>query len=336
MEAGRSGYPSTAGFAERHWYRLSAVSVVLYPASLLFQLLVWLRRGLYRVGILPAVRVPVPVVVVGNLTAGGTGKTPLTLWLVEALRARGCTPGIVSRGFGSTGSGARPVRRGDSAADAGDEPLLLLEKSGCPVWVGHDRAEAAGGLLRANAACDVIVCDDGLQHYRLARDFEIAVRDSRGLGNGLLMPAGPLREPESRGVDATVCNADVALPGAFRMRLRNAGFYRIGSPESEVTLKELSVRRLHAVAGIGNPERFFSSLRTLGLAFTAHAFADHHPFAPEHLAFTDCDLVLMTEKDAVKCRGFGRRDLVAVRVVAEVDPGLIELILDRIHGRPPA
>jgi len=336
MEVARSGYSYSEGFAERHWYRLSLVSLLLFPASLVFRLLVALRRVLYRVGALHSVRLPVPVIVVGNLTVGGTGKTPLVLWLVEVLRRRGRRPGIVSRGFGGGNGGLRPVKPGDEAKLVGDEPLLLAERSNCPVWIGADRALAARALLAASPQCDVILCDDGLQHYRLARDFEIAVEDGRGLGNGLLLPAGPLREPAGRPVDATVVNDDRPKPGTFRMRLRPMGFFRVGSNGDAVPQADLAGKKLHAVAGIGNPGRFFAELSRMGLQFAAHPFPDHHPFRSSDLEFADCDLVLMTEKDAVKCRRFGRHDLVVMRVEAEPDPALAELIVERIHGRASA
>jgi len=323
-------------FAARHWYRLSPVSILLIPACLAFRFLVALRRLLYRLGVLRTVRFHVPVIVVGNLTVGGTGKTPLILALVQVLRGKGRSPGILSRGYGGAHVGPRRVSVGDDPARVGDEPLLLAERSGCPVWIGADRAAAARALLAANSECDVIVCDDGLQHYRLHRDFEIAVEDERGFGNGLMLPAGPLREPASRRVDATVVNGGESRPGAFRMRLTPAGFYRVGEHTVPVAPSDLSGRKLHAVAGIGNPERFFAELARLGLSFTAHPFPDHHPFRPSDLEFIDCDLVLMTEKDAVKCRRFGRRDLIAARVDAEPDPALTDLILQRIHGRTPA
>lgn len=334
MEAAR--YSSSANFADRHWYRLSAVSVLFFPVSLVFRLLVALRRLLYRIGALPTVRLPVPVIVVGNLTVGGTGKTPLVLWLAEMLRGRGKRPGIVSRGFGARRPASCPVSAGDDAGRVGDEPLLIAERSKCPVWIGADRALAARALLSANPQCDVILCDDGLQHYRLARDFEIAVEDGRGLGNGLLLPAGPLREPANRRVDATVVNGGRTKSGTFSMRLKPAGFYRLDQAATPVSLSDLRGKKLHAIAGIGNPERFFSELARMQLGFVAHAFPDHHSYRPADLEFPDCDLVLMTEKDAVKCRGFGRRDLVALRVEAEPNPALTELIVKRIHGRAPA
>ena len=322
-----------ADFAARHWYRLSPVSVLLFPVSLVFRLLVALRRLLFRAGALPSVRLHVPVIVVGNLTVGGTGKTPLILALAEALRRKGLHPGILSRGYGGTDAGPRAVSAGEDAAQVGDEPLVLAERSGCPVWIGADRAAAARALLAAHARCDVILCDDGLQHYRLQRDFEIAVEDERGFGNGLLLPAGPLREPAGRRVDATVVNGAEPRPGTFRMRLAPAGLYRVDAHAAALAWSELSGKKLHAVAGIGNPERFFAGLSRMGLAFSAHPFPDHHAFRAADLEFADCDFVLMTEKDAVKCRDFGRRDLIAVRVGAEIDPSLTELILERIHGR---
>ncbi|HYQ94201.1 MAG TPA: tetraacyldisaccharide 4'-kinase [Burkholderiales bacterium] len=331
MEAARPTFLA-AGFAARHWYRLSAVSLLLFPLSLVFRLAVALRRLLFRAGALPSVRLRVPVIIVGNLTVGGTGKTPLILALVDALRAKGLNPGILSRGHGGNDTGPHAVSERDDAAQVGDEPLLLAERSGCPVWIGADRAAAARALLAAYPRCDVILCDDGLQHYRLQRDFEIAVEDERGFGNGLLLPAGPLREPAGRRVDATVVNGAEPKPGAFRMLLAPAGLYRVDGHGAPLAQSELSGKKLHAVAGIGNPERFFDGLSRMGLEFSSHPFPDHHAFRAEDLEFADCDFVLMTEKDAVKCRHFGRRDLIAVRVEAELDSALAELILERIHG----
>jgi tetraacyldisaccharide 4'-kinase len=326
----------TASFSSRHWYRLSPISVLLYPLSLVFRLAVALRRLLYRLGVLASVRVGIPVVVVGNLTVGGTGKTPLVLALAAALRQRGLRPGILSRGYGGTSVSPRAVAPGDEAERVGDEPVLLAERSGCPVWIGADRVAAARALRAAHPACNVILCDDGLQHYRLQRDFEISVEDERGAGNGLLLPAGPLREPAGRAVDARVVNGAEPRPGVFAMRLAAAGLYRVGDPPAQLARQDLSGKRLHAVAGIGNPDRFFATLSRMGLAFSAHPFPDHHAYRAADLQFEDSDLVLMTEKDAVKCRRFGRHDLVAVRVEAEIDPALVELILEHIRGRAPA
>lgn len=323
-------------FAARHWYRLSIVSILLAPFSMVFRVLVSLRRALYRAGLLPSVRLPVPVIVVGNLTVGGTGKTPLVLWLAGELRRRNRHPGILCRGYGGRHRGPRAVAAGDAPAVTGDEALLLAERARCPVWIGIDRGGAGRALLSAHPECDVIICDDGLQHYRLQRDFEIAVEDERGLGNRLLLPAGPLREPASRRVDATVVNGGEPRPGAYSMRLKTSGIYRVCRPQELVALSELSGKKLHAVAAIGNPRRFFAELAGMGLAAVPHAFPDHHAYRPEDLEFADCDFVLMTEKDAVKCRRFGRRDFVAVRVDAEPDPAFAEPIWSRIDGRAPA
>lgn len=321
-----------ASFSERHWYRLSALSLALAPLSVLFGAGAALRRAGYRAGLLGTERLPVPVVVVGNLVVGGTGKTPLVLWLVGALSARGFRPGIVSRGYRAANDTPRAVPPDGDPARYGDEPLLLAGRSGAPVFIGRDRAAAARALLAAHPACDAIVCDDGLQHYRLARDFEIAVEDERGHGNGLLLPAGPLREPASRTVDAVVLNG-AARPGAFGMTLEPAGFTRVGGDRAPVPLDALRGKRLHAVAGIGNPARFFATLRGLGLDALPHAFPDHHAFAARDLEFPDCDFVLITEKDAVKCRSFARADLVALRVEARVDPRLAELVVSRLKTR---
>ena len=328
--------PSACDFAARHWYRLSWLSVLLYPLSLLFRLVVAVRRLLFRLGVLPSVRIPIPVIVVGNLTVGGTGKTPLVLALVEALRRRGLSPGILSRGYRGTNALPRAVHPGDDPEQVGDEPLVLAERSACPVWIGADRAAVARALRASHPGCDVIVCDDGLQHYRLRRDFEIAVQDDRGLGNGLLLPAGPLREPADRSVDAKVVNGGTSGGNAFAMRIVPSGLYRVGNASQPIAPSELAGKRLHAVAGIGNPGRFFAELSRMGLAFTPHAFADHHTYRPADLEFPDCDLVLMTEKDAVKCRRFRRNDLIALRIKAEIDQALTELILKRIHGFTPA
>lgn len=343
-------------FAARHWYRLSAVSLLLIPFSLVFSFLVRLRRSFYRLGILPSIRLRVPVIVIGNRTVGGTGKTPLVLWLVAELHRQGRRPAILCRGYGAAETGPRAVLGGDDAGQVGDEPLLLASRSGCPVWVGRDRAATGEALLRSHPDCDVIVCDDGLQHYRLQRDIEIAVEDERGHGNGLLLPAGPLREPADRPVDALVRNCEPAAraadasasesrmaahgggtaPHVFEMRLEPSGFHLVCDPARTVTPGEFAGKRLHAVAGIGNPQRFFALLARLGLDPVCHAFPDHHAYRTTDLEFADCDWVLMTEKDAVKCARFDRVDLVALGVDAVLDPAFADFLTRTLHGRAPA
>lgn len=316
-----------AAFPERHWYRRSALSAALWPLSVAFGAGVALRRALYRNGAFRAERLAVPVVVVGNLVVGGAGKTPLAIWIAQAMASRGRRPGIVSRGYGGSDAGPSEVPRGGDWRRYGDEPVLLADADVGPVWIGRRRADAARALLAAHPACDLVLCDDGLQHYALARDVEIAVVDARGHGNGWLLPAGPLREPADRAVDAVVGNG---APGQYAMRLEPAGFRRVVRPAEVVPIESLRGTRLHAVAGIGHPQRFFATLSALGLAFTPHAFPDHHAFTAADLEFPACDAVLMTEKDAVKCRAFGRDDLVALRVAAQVDAALADFIAAKI------
>lgn len=288
-------------------------------------------------------RLAVPVIVVGNITVGGAGKTPLTLWLAGQLKARGWCPGIVSRGYGSKESLPRQVRADSVAVDVGDEPILLARRSGAPVWVGRDRVAAGRALLAEHPEVNVIVCDDGLQHYRLARDVELAVFDGRGIGNGWRLPAGPMREPLSRlsGVDAVICNgvADGRLPSSpprFTMRLRAGDFYRLGDPRQRCSAASLVGRRLHALVGIGDPGRFFRTLEALGLRFERHPFPDHHPYSAADLAFAKDSVLLMTEKDAVKCAGLTVGETWVLPVEAELSPALIDLILEKLRGRQVA
>ena len=323
-----------ASFPEKHWYRLSALSLALWPLSLLYRLLVALRRCAYRSGALAAVRLPVAVIVIGNLVAGGTGKTPLVLWLAAALKKSGRKPGIISRGYRGRAAAPMAVAPVSPVDLVGDEPLLLARASDCPVWIGRDRAAAAWGLLAAHPECDVLILDDGLQHYRVARDIEIAVEDERGAGNGLLLPAGPLREPLSRRVDAWVLNS--APPGAhspaFRMDLRGDTFRCVAAPGENLPAAAFARKKLHAVAGIGNPQRFFDHLARLGLASVNHPFPDHHAYRAGDLDFGECEALLMTEKDAVKCEAFARAYWYALQVEAELAPAFFDFILAKLSA----
>lgn len=323
---------------ERHWYRITPLHLLLYPLSLIFRLLAAPRRALYGTGLLRSVRLPVPVVVVGNISVGGTGKTPLTLALAHQLIERGRHPLIVSRGHGGSSHEPRPVMPDSNAGNVGDEPLLMARRGLCPVWVGKDRAAAAQAGLKANPQCDLVLCDDGLQHYRLRRDMEIAVVDGeRRFGNGLLLPAGPLREPVARlgTVDAVVVNGGEAAAGEYAMRLEGAVFYNLRNPAHTVTASHFHGLHNHAVAGIGNPPRFFRHLESLGIRFTPHPYPDHHPYRAEELAFAGCDAILLTEKDAVKCAAFADERYWVLRVDARIDPALTAHILRKIapHGR---
>lgn len=335
-----------SGFAQRlvrDWYQphLTPLTALLWPLSLPFGALAALRRALYRRGWQRVERLSVPVIVVGNITVGGAGKTPFVMALAHALAERGRHPGIVSRGYGRRGDGVREVSPTDDPAEVGDEPLLLAA-SGVPVVVGRDRAAAGRALLAAHPACDVILCDDGLQHYRLARDVEIAVTDrSRGAGNGLLLPAGPLREPESRldSVTAVVhlVSGDVSRAssgdGASTFTTHVAQPWRnLVDPARVADPATWTGAGVHAVAGIAHPQRFFSLLRTQGIAATEHAFADHHPFVPGDLSYPGATAILMTEKDAVKCARFADDRFWCLPVRATVDAALVELVLEKIGG----
>ncbi|MDH5535051.1 MAG: tetraacyldisaccharide 4'-kinase [Betaproteobacteria bacterium] len=326
---------------ERHWQSVTPLTPVLYPLSLLFGLVVATRRFFYRHGWLARVRLPVPVVIVGNVSVGGTGKTPLVLWLAGFLAERGMRPGIVSRGYGRGATAPRPVDATSRPEDCGDEPALIAQRGDFPVWVGADRVRAAQALLAAHPECDVILADDGLQHYRLERDVEISVVDgARGLGNGLLLPAGPLREPDSRlaEVDILVVNG----PGlglkarsvtAFDMALKPRMFYNLLNPQHRGATEMFQNRAVHAVAGIGNPQRFFELLQRMGLTFAAHPFPDHHAFQAADIQFPGADFVVMTEKDAVKCRQFATEQHWVLRVDAELDAALGDRILKKLERR---
>lgn len=326
----------------RCWYgrcpaRYRLPLLLLYPLSLVFRALVGARRLLYRFGGLKSVRLPVPVVVVGNITAGGSGKTPLTLALIDWLRRAGYTPGVISRGYGGSAKTPMPVRADSDPALVGDEPALISRRAGCPVWIGRARAEAGRRLLGHHPEVDVILADDGLQHYALARDVELAVVDGeRGFGNGRLLPVGPLREPVSRlrGVDAVVVNGlrqgETYPVPTFAMRLTGARCVNLAHPDRRVDIELFLGETVHAVAGIGHPERFFASLEAMGLRIERHAFPDHHAFRADDLPV---GTVLMTEKDAVKCAAFPREDTWFLAVDAEVEGGLKTLLLNALKER---
>jgi len=362
LAAGAESVPGARAL-QRAWTRRGPLALALWPLSLLFQAVTALRRTLYRRRILQAVTVRCPVIVVGNLMVGGTGKTPLVIALVEALRARGYTPGVISRGYG--GSADRqgvPVSAADGAADAarlGDEVALIVQRTGAPVTVGRDRAAAAESLLNQYPQVDLIISDDGLQHYRLARTFDIAVFDARGAGNGWLLPAGPLREPPGRlrDVDAVVLNGQLAhtgvmnqtslhgaladspatpFPPSFHMQVRGTRAFRLNQANDFRPLSAFRQITLLAVAGIGQPGRFFDLLRKAGLHFETLILPDHFDYRDHSFTNHAAEVILMTEKDAVKCRHMSDPRLWVVPVDAEVDVGLVELILEKLRGSAPA
>ncbi len=285
----------------RVWYGDAASGWVLLPLSGLYWLLLKLRALLFRSGVLRSYKAHVPVIVVGNITAGGTGKTPTVIWLVSELRAKGFTPGIVSRGYGGSKSGASMRVDVDSdAAVVGDESVLLARRAQCPVVVDSDRVRAAAMLV--DDGVDVIIADDGLQHLHLLRDYEICVIDGeRGLGNRRLLPAGPLREPPDRlgSVDQVLVNGEYEIPNAISFELLAHDASRLNG-SLDRSLHRFKDTTVHAVAGIGNPKRFFDLLRTYGIQVIEHSFPDHAAMTRADLQFGDDFDVFMTEKDAVK------------------------------------
>lgn len=325
---------------QRLWYSGSWLSVLLLPLSALYALVSGVRRWAYRRGLLRSARVGVPVIVVGNISVGGTGKTPITIWLAERLRQRGYRPGVVSRGYGGV-VGKLPVQVNANSDPelVGDEPLVIARRSRVPVVVHPDRVAAAEELVAIGV--DVILADDGLQHYRLQRDYELAVVDAaRGFGNGWLLPAGPLRESTAR---LKSINRILIQQGS-ELEIKLAATELAGTPSSSFHLASHSLVRLdtretrsiddfrgetvHAVAAIGNPERFFLALEERGLIVIRHSFADHAQLTARDLAYDDRHQIVMTEKDAVKCREFAtaRHWFVPVDVKMHDDSWLTELM----------
>ncbi|MBO9355526.1 tetraacyldisaccharide 4'-kinase [Bordetella petrii] len=338
---------SRAAFAQHHWQRDGWLATLLRPLAALTGWHVARRRARYQAGRLPVYRAPVPVVVIGNIYVGGTGKTPVAIATVQALRARGWTPGVVSRGYGAR-VGPRPrVGQGDLApADYGDEPALIARATDAPVAVHPRRALAVQALLRQYPGVDVIVSDDGLQHLALARDVEIAVQDERGVGNGRLLPAGPLREPASRldTVDAVITNCAPGTPpsaggdGPRRADMRlEPGAARHLASDARRPLADfadaVAFPVVAAAAGIGNPERYFATLRAAGLRpDPCLALPDHYDYRHSPFEAVAADAILITAKDAIKCRGLNDARLWEVPVQARFsDPGLFDWLAARLR-----
>lgn len=319
-------------FLDRYGYSLNGVSVLLWPVSLLFGLAARLRRLWYQHNPRLSVALPAPVIVVGNITVGGAGKTPLVARLVELLREAGYQPGIISRGYGGQATRwPQPVHPHSDPRQLGDESVMLARRCRCPVVVDPDRVAAARFLLETYG-CNVIVSDDGLQHYRLRRDLEIAVIDGfRRLGNSACLPAGPLREPPSRlrSVDFVVGNG-AARGSEYLMALHGDRAVSLVDPTISVSLAGFSQGTVHAVAGIGDPSRFFAHLRHARLRILKHPFPDHHPFSAKDLRFPQDLPVLMTEKDAVKCQAFASEGYWFVPVQAQLEPAFEADLLKRL------
>lgn len=321
---------------ERLWSGECGGWRLLLPFSLLYGAMTALIRWSYRTGLRSSWRAPVPVVVVGNLTAGGNGKTPVVIWLTEQLQQRGLRVGVVSRGYGGKAAHYPLLLDAQtSTAEAGDEPVLIHQRTGVPVAVAPRRADAVKALLAA-APVDVIVTDDGLQHYALQRDIEVVVVDGmRRFGNGWWLPAGPMRERASRldTVDAVIVNGGVANQGEIAMHLQPGQAVNVLSGERRPVT---ALHQVVAMAGIGHPPRFFATLRALGMTPVSEiAYADHHAYTAQELAATLApgQALLMTEKDAVKCRAFAAENWWYLPVTAQLDGGQSQQLLDTIAER---
>jgi tetraacyldisaccharide 4'-kinase len=314
----------------KFWYRRGLLAWLLWPVSLVFLIAVVLRRLLYALRIFKSAHPGIPVIVVGNLTVGGSGKTPLAIWIAEFLKGKGWSPAIVSRGYGAKVQAPRAATVASDAAEVGDEPILLARRSGCPVWIGPDRIRVAQTFLAQNPAVNVLVLDDGLQHYRMRRDVEIAVVDARGFGNGFLLPAGPLREPQLRlrTVDAVVSHG--ASVTGYAMKLEGEEVHRMTDARDRQPLKAFAGQKVHAVAGIGDPNRFFIHLGKHGIKVAPHPFPDHHRFTPRELEFGDEAPVMLTEKDAVKLRSAARPNWWVLPVSAKLDPAFGVWLLGKL------
>ena len=325
----------SSGLEERlvkSWYERNALSVLLRPLSWVYCALVFARRTAYRIGIFRSIKLPVPVIVVGNITVGGTGKTPLVIALAELLKKTGYRPGIISRGYrGKARSWPQQVRPDSDPVIVGDEPVLITRRTQCPMAVGPDRVAAAQALIQYHD-CDIILSDDGLQHYRLQRNVEIAVIDGqRRFGNGFCLPAGPLRETTKRlqQVDFKFTSG-TAAEDEMATKYELMDLVSIDNQDKTCELSDLKGKQVHAIAGIGNPQRFYDLLRANGLGVIEHTFPDHHDYIRKDISFNDNLPVIMTEKDAVKCFRYAEENTwylpVSVKLPNNFDAQFIDLL----------
>jgi len=301
--------------------------------SAVFLLISFIRKTLYEFNFLKSYKLKIPVIVVGNITSGGTGKTPLIIYLANELKKNGYRPGIISRGYGSKSEGVMEVSQKSDVAQAGDEPMLIQKHTHLPVFVSKDRVLAAKTLVKKYAKTDVILSDDGIQHYRLRRDLEVLVIDgTRKFGNGYLLPAGPLREFRSKlkTVDAIVCNHKKVIDGSYLMKYTGHLLINLKT-NKKIHLNNLSLKNIHAIAGIGNPDRFFDYLKTYNILFSSSVFQDHYKFSKKDFRDMNDKNIIMTEKDAVKCQQFSRNNFWYLPVIAEVDSKFTDVILKKLR-----
>ena len=326
---------SLESLVHKIWQKRSGISQGLRPLSWLYCCIVFVRRWFYRLHLLPSTQLKVPVIVVGNISVGGTGKTPLVVHVVEALKRAGYKPGVISRGYrGKARAWPQQVRPDSDPVMVGDEPILISRRTQCPMAVGPKRV-AAGQALLKYSDCDIIVCDDGLQHYALRRDAEVLVVDgNRRFGNGFCLPAGPLREPVGRAnkVDLIVTNG-LATQNEFAMQYTGDTLVNLLDESKTLPLAELRGEGVHAVAGVGNPQRFFERLAQAGLDIRPHPFPDHHLYLPRDLDYGKSVPIIMTEKDAVKCQRFAHENMWYLPISVRLDDEFEQQLLKRIESR---
>jgi len=332
---------SISEFVTKSWYQGAYWLFLLWPLNLVYRVVTLLRKRLYQLRVLKSYRAKVPVIVVGNITLGGTGKSPLVAHIVESLKDMGFKPGVVSRGYGANISSdeVREVSADSLVSEVGDEPLMLKLRVGCPIFVSPTRALAVQALEKHG--CDIVITDDGLQHYALERDIEICVFDGeRRWGNGYLLPMGPMREPLSRinNTDFMVMNgADWTAPfqpnkAAFRMDLVASDLQSL-SDNHTLSLSEFKGKEVDAIAGIGNPERFFNTLVMQGLLVESHGFSDHHAYTQSDISFEGDRPLIMTEKDAVKCRALKLQEAWYLPVSAKLRGDLVTQIVTTLKSK---
>lgn len=319
---------------QRSWYqKFGIITFLLLPLSILYCAVSWVRRTLYKFNILESSGLSVPVIVVGNISVGGTGKTPLVIAITQYLKANGFNPGVISRGYGGQASQwPQSVTPDSDPALVGDETVLIANRCRCPVSVGPNRVAAAEALLAAHQ-CDIIVSDDGLQHYAMKRNIEIVVMDGeRRLGNRVCLPAGPLRELPSRlqSVDMLITNG-APQSGEFGMQLKAYAFHKVNDDTELMPLNAFEGKNVDAVSGIGNNERFFRQIQDLGIHIHKHPFPDHYQYKLKDISFSDQKPILMTEKDAVKCQKYSLNDAWYLRVDACLENRFYETLTSLIR-----
>lgn len=314
----------------KFWQEKTFVSYLLRPVEMVFRCFAAIRREMYHVGLLKSTKFPVPVIVVGNIYIGGTGKTPVVIALVEALKQAGFHPGVVSRGYkAKCRDFPHIVSVNDLASMVGDEPLLMVRRTQCPMVIAPKRPQAVAALLDNFPECDVVVTDDGLQHYALQRDIEIAVLDAdRHFGNGFCLPAGPLREPVSRlhTVDYVITNGAAEYENTFKINIKALEFINLLDPSKRESANFFKKQLVNAVSGIGSPQRFYRTLRSLGLIVSENTFTDHHAYTKDDFEHLQKNPIIMTEKDAVKCAGFATESMWYLAIAAEIPQDLLDRI----------